>query len=282
MRNNILILIVLLALTACNFPLSKTQATPDVVGTRVAQAKTQTATAASVSQQTQQAASSATMALSATPTGTPTSVITETPTTTPTTSDPAKLLGTPAWDDPMDNGKAFGLDSSGYNDGYAQFSISNGVMVMTSLTTAGYKEWRLTDRSISNYYLEGTFKTNDCSGSDQYGLVFRVPDYSSGYGYYLTITCDGTYSVLKWDSNGTSTLVNAATSDKIKAGSNQTNRIGVMVNGSDYTLYFNGEKIQEFKDSAFGSASKLGVFITGYNTSNFTVDVDKLDLWNLK
>ena len=56
MRNNILILIVLLALTACNFPLSKTQATPDVVGTRVAQAKTQTATAASVPQQTQQAA----------------------------------------------------------------------------------------------------------------------------------------------------------------------------------------------------------------------------------
>jgi len=181
----------------------------------------------------------------------------------------------------MNDGKAFGLDASGYNDGYASFVVSNGAMVMTSLATA-YKEWRLTDRSVSNYYLEGIFKTNSCSGSDQYGLAFRVPDYSSGYGYYLTITCDGKYSILKWDSSGTSTLINATTSDKLKAGSNQTNRIGVMVNGSDYTLYFNGEKIQEFNDSAFGSASKLGVFITGYNTANFTVDVDKLDLWNLK
>jgi hypothetical protein len=277
MRNKILILIILLILTACNFPLSQTQATPDLIGTRVAQAKTQTATAYAVSQKTQQTSSSATASLSVTPTV----AMTGTPTTTPTTSDPAKLLGTPVWDDPMDNGKAFGIDASGYNDGHAQFSVSNGIMAMTSLTM-DWKEWRLTDRNISNYYLEGTFKTNDCSSSDQYGLVFRVPDYSSGYGYYLTITCDGSYSVLKWDSSGTNTLVNATTSDKIKAGSNQTNRIGVMVNGSDYTLYFNGEKIQDFKDSTFGSASKLGVFITGYNTANFTVDVDKLDLWNLK
>jgi len=277
MRNKFLILIVLLVLTACNFPLSQTQATPDLIGTRVAQAKTQTATVYMVSQKTQQSVSSATTSLSVTPTISPTG----TPTVTPTISDPAKFLGTPAWDDPMDNGKAFGIDASGYNDGYAQFTVSNGVMAMTSLTTA-YKEWRLTDRSIANYYLEGTFKTNTCSGSDQYGLVFRVPDYSSGYGYYLVITCDGTYSVQRWDSSGTTTLINATTSDKIKSSSNQTNRFGVMVDGSDYTLYFNGEKIQEFKDSAFGSASKLGVFITGYNTSNFTVDVDKMDLWNLK
>ena len=53
--------------------------------------------------------------------------------------------------------------------------------------------------SPANFYLEGTFSTHDCSGSDLYGLVFRAT--KDNAGYFFGVTCDGRYNLYARDFN---------------------------------------------------------------------------------
>jgi hypothetical protein len=197
---------------------------------------------------------------------------------TATPSDPSKMLGDPVWHNTLDSGSSFGL-STPYNDGYSEFSISGGKMSMTSLGLSGWKGWRLTDRKIANYYMEDLFTVQTCTGMDSYGAVFRAPNYDSGYGYYFGITCDGQYSLMRWDESGEVFLQNWNSSPEIKSGSDQTNKIGVLVKGTKIQLYVNGKLVQEISDPTFAAETIIGVFVAGLSTPEFTVDLDQIDLW---
>lgn len=268
-----LIFFCILWLTACNFPLSKPTVDKNFVATRVAQVLTET----SLPQ-------SGVTLLPATQTNafteTPISTLTETPTITTTPSDPSKMYGDPVWHNTLDSGAGFGLTTA-YNDGNTEFYISGGKMIMKSLSLSGWKGWRLTDRKIPNFYMEDIFNIHDCSGTDSYGLVFRAPDYESGFGYYYGIACDGKYSLLRWSADGQAYLQNWKSAAEINAGANVTNKVGVLAKGTNIQLFINGKLIQEFNDPAFPAETIIGVFIAGLNTPEFTVELDQVDLWQI-
>jgi hypothetical protein len=270
------IVLFLLIPTGCNFPLLYPQGSMATSSNNPANIDTLTTTptAPIVSVQPTETLTPTLEISTATPTQTCTPTITVTP------SDPAQAFGQPIWNNPLDNGQSFGLGSSGYDDEYTSIYIAAGKMMLTShLISPGWKGWRLTDRYLANYYLEGTFLTSNCNGLDSYGLIFRAPDYSSGYGYYFGISCDGRYSLLRWDSAGSTHLVPWTNNSEIKDGSNQSNRIGVTVNGANYSLYVNGQKIQDVSDGEFMTQTKIGVFIAAFNTPDFTVAMDQINMW---
>jgi len=153
-------------------------------------------------------------------------------------------------------------------------------MILTSLTGSGWKGWRLTDRSQPNFHLEGTFITQSCSGKDGYGLVIRAPDYTSGYGYYFGVTCDGQYSLMRWSEDGEVYLQSWKASPDIIGGSDQTNKLGVSADGTNLRLYANSKLIQEVNDPTFPAETIIGVFVAGLNP-NFIVELDQLDLWKI-
>jgi hypothetical protein len=276
-KNKSLLLITMLVVVSCNFPIFRKTISPNQVSTQVA--ISQTATWESQAQIPSPSLPSPTLLVTPSKTMEPLSTITPEPSITVTESDFSSQLGSPSYSNPMNSGSAFGLDAAGYDDGFIRIVMSDGSMVLTSYPTTGWRGWRLTDKNLSNFYMEGTFITQTCSGKDQYGLVFRSLDYSNGEGYYFGVTCDGKYSLVLSDGNRYRTLIDWTSSEKIVSGSNQTNRLGVLADGPSIDLFINGEKVNNTNDSAYLAATKIGAFILALNTAGFTVHLDQLNLW---
>ena len=269
MRKNILVVpLALLLLVSCNFPLFNSSDPSNIVATRVAL--------------TLEAGN---LVGSSTPgdgniviTATETPVITIAPTATP--ADPKTLLGAPVYADTFSSGGAFGLKTP-YSDDAVDMSVQNGSLLMTTTKTYSGIRWRLSYLTPKDYYLEGTFKTVNCSGDDLYGLVMRAPDYLSGNGYYFGVTCSGEYYFMR-DVTGNDEIVVDWTKDSnILTGMNQENRLGVMLDGNHFSLYINGKLVKEFDDTSIDASGYFGVFIASYEQWNMSVEVEEIDQWEL-
>ncbi len=284
MRKTIPILILfILLLTSCNFPLSKPTPDLNIVSTKVA------ATLSAVQTQAQPTAPSTateeplspTMTPSLEPTSTPTVQPSPTPTATPPAGDPAIALGEPGFFDTFSNGTSFGL-SNPYEDEAVLISVENGAMVFKSKRINNGIRWRLTSRNPQDLYLEGRFNVTRCSGADQYGLIVRAPSYSDGIGYYFGVTCSGQYYLLRWDKEGQNTVVSLTSDDCILSGSGQINRMGIMADGDTIRLYANGELLKELTDKGLTDKGYIGAFVSAREDQNFTVQLEELKLWTLQ
>lgn len=266
----------LLVLSSCNFPLFQNKQTTDAVSTRVAltlQALgTETPTPETVTIVTATPETAATATLTPSPEASPTA--------TSLPDDPKLSLGLPSFAETFDTKSSFGLQSP-YSDDAVTMSVSDGSLNMVSTRTQGGIRWRLTYPTPGNFYLEGTFTTGFCSGSDYYGMALKSPSYTDGIGYYYGLTCNGQFAF--FSMNGASDrnyLVNWTSDPGILSGANQTNRLGVMVNGDKFSLYINGKFIQDVTDSKYTQNGHFGVFISAVETSNFTVFVNEINEWN--
>lgn len=217
------------------------------------------------------------------PTAIPTSEI-PTPTITPlptiASTDPAIYLGKAVWADGFDENKGWAIDT----DAFASVSIADGVMTLTAKTT--YDAWRLAPTDIlTNIYLEGSFTPSTCTGSDHFGLMFRVPVLAEAdRGYQFGISCDGKYLIRKYDGkvgdNGQMvSLLPWKTDANIKVGANQTNRIGIMTIGDRLIFFINGVMVGEVQDTTYPQGY-IGVFLGSRTTKNFSVKVDDLAYWS--
>ncbi len=225
-----------------------------------------------VGEETQEPGNTETAAVTATPTMTMTPTVT--PTSTLSDTDPALTLGTPDWVDNMDNGDNW---PTGYND-YTSIEFSNGYMKLTSETDLD--GWRLSWPFLGNFYLEAKVQSPDCEGTDHYGLMFRVPENANANkGYLFGITCDGKYSLRRWDGTTMHYPVNWTTSDLIVKGQDVQNTLGVMAKGDTLALYINGQKVKELTDNGYLEGS-FGVFVGSDNADdNVTVWVDQIRYW---
>ncbi len=284
MRKTIPILILfILLLTSCNFPLSKPTPDLNIVSTKVA------ATLSAVQTQAQPTAPiaatedplSPTITPSLEPTSTPTEQPSPTPTATPPAGDPAITLGEPGFFDTFSSGISFGL-SNPYEDEAVLISVENGAMVFKSKRINNGIRWRLTSRNPQDLYLEGRFNVTRCSGADQYGLIVRAPSYSDGIGYYFGVTCSGQYYLLRWDKEGQNTVVSLTSDDCILSGSGQINRLGIMADGDTIRLYANGELLKELTDKGLPDKGYIGAFVSAREDQNFTVQLEELKLWTLQ
>jgi len=275
-----LILLLVVFLTAgCNLPYGQAQLspTPDLIATQVAALSTPPVNPTPII-----LTSAPTDQLPASPTATtrPTETLAPTSTQTSSPDDPRVQLGTPTYIEKFDNGKSFGLDSKAYDDDYTYIRVENGALILTSRYATGYRGWRTGGTKLGNAYLEGNFKVGDCSGSDQYGMVFRSPDFIKGY--WFQVTCAGNWELGYWIGTDYSSLKSGTNSGNILlTGSNQTNRLGVWTSGSQIKLYINGKLISEVDDSSQTEAGSFGAVIASYNTPNFTVTIDDFTYWKL-
>ena len=210
----------------------------------------------------------------------PTAAATLQPTPTIDSDDPAVYLGKAAWNDTMDEAKYWPPDTDEFTSAY----FENGYFRMTALQTVN--GWRMaTTPKLGNNYIEATITTESCSGSDQYGLIFRVPVLKEpNRGYLFGLTCDGRYSLRKWDEtkgeNGLMIYLLRWTADStILKGSNQTNRIGVMTIDDRIIMFVNGVVLGEVSDKDFPEGF-FGVFAGSATTQKFTIRVEDVSYWS--
>lgn len=271
----------ILLLAGCNLPNRpiNTTPTPDSVGTQVSQLLTRQPTL-TVVQPTP--APSMTNAPSATPpqaTETTAPPPTQSgPTPTSPTGDPKTSLGQPTWRDTLDTGKGWYL----YETDQTKVAVDNGALALTGINANGWLGWSLTfTKPSQNFYIEGVFQPQTCSGADLYGLVFRAPDTDSGY--FFGVTCDGKYNFHARNFKDDSDIVIAemTPNSAIQPGAGTTNRLGVLANGDKITLYANGTSLKEFTDTTFKDKGYFGAFIAANNTAGFTTRMDEISLWQL-
>ncbi len=289
-----------ISLAACNLPASteapplpidqsaaNTAAAETIIAqlTEVVETLTPAATEGSLPEPTQTAIISditetalPTTAPTAAPTE-PAATATSPPPPTPTldASDPKAGLGDPAFYDTFTDGNSWPL----YTDTHVSFEVKDSNLVKTAFNPDRYNGWILTWPVISDFYLEMTTKTQQCSGEDQYGTMIRAVKTDQGYiGYLYGISCDGHYSLRRWNGQKYVQLVDWTSSEHINAGSNQTNRIGLMANGNQFSMYVNGNLIGEFQDDSHREG-RFGIFIGSVNTPDVKFLVDEIAYWDL-
>jgi len=220
------------------------------------------------------------------PTETATATSTPVPSITPPASDPRLAFGAPSAIDPMDNADIWHWPTGAQE--YTSVDFKDGFMEFTGLQdVAG---WRLPMTAAgTDMYIEMTVRTGQCSGEDNYGIIFRIPVFhEADRGYLFTISCDGRYRLTKWDGqagkSGVGTrLVDWRSNSNINAGANQTNRVGVLTVDNRFYLYANGYLLndsyilEDTKDPYPGGY--FGVFVTSRETPNFTIYVDEMSYW---
>ncbi|HNT53564.1 MAG TPA: hypothetical protein PKG95_02565 [Anaerolineaceae bacterium] len=282
-KNWLLLAAITLLLTSCNLPVRRTLLPPSndvALGTQVAYTLTSVAVTTHPPVTTDIPGTLAVTATPTLPTATPTAPA---PTLLPTptiSGDPRQSLGTPAWQDPLDDGGDWGLEETGYQDDALGVKVENGSLLMTNYQAQGQYRWWLSGQRPQNFYLEATLHTQNCSAADTYGLVFRAPDYYNGPGYYLRLRCSGEYMLTAWTEERVN-LTDWQTHSALLGGSNQTNRIGVLANGSTIALYANGQLLQTVTDSSLSAAGHIGVFISAVTTPGFTFEMSEISYWNL-
>jgi hypothetical protein len=186
-------------------------------------------------------------------------------------------LGSPDWQDSFDSASNWYL----LETPNTRFEVEDGHMIMTSFDTGKAEEWGLSSRpGLTDFYLEVTFKTSDkCSGLDRYGVLVRSPD--PNMGYVFGFSCDGRFRLYKWDGENYQGIQEWKRSAEILSGPNQTNRLGIWLDGETIRLYANRRLLGEYTDDAYDEG-RFGLFIGSSDTEDLVVYVEDAAYWILK
>ena len=96
----------------------------------------------------------------------------------------------------------------------------------------------------------------------------RSPDYSSGRGYYFSLACEGTVSILR----DTTVLGSADVQSIFRNNSGDTNVMTAMVRGDSLTILLNGEIALNVQDSSYPEGYS-GFFTAPQNQDTLTLDI---------
>ncbi len=196
------------------------------------------------------------------------------PSPTPASNDPRARLGQPDWSELFANANNWPL----FEDEHVHFTLKDGGIQLLAKKPEKWDGWMLSWTTLYNFYLEVTAAPQNCSGADRYGLLARAP--SAEAAYLFGFTCDGQYSLRKWNGERYSYLVDWTASDLIHAGAGKTNRLGFMADGDQITLYANGELLTEISDRSYEDGA-FGLFVSSANTENLKVLVSEVSYWEL-
>lgn len=189
--------------------------------------------------------------------------------------DPKAGLGDPDFSDDFEDGSNWYI----YNDEHVNIEVQDSELSMTALNADKYEAMMLSTLPIiTDFYMEVTATTGDCSGLDRYGLIFRAPGFTPIQGYLFGFTCDGMYSLRVFDGINFTALVQWTLNESIHAGPQQTNILGIAATGQQLTLSANGQPLLEIQDDRF-SSGYFGLFVSAYNTPGFQVSYSDFAYW---
>jgi len=172
-------------------------------------------------------------------------------------------------DDFSDPGSGWEVgDYEGGSVGY-----KSGVYFVTSVG-AGATMWGVAYQSFDNLIVEvdATQISGPANNNNDYGVVCR--EQGDGDGYYLLISGDGGYAILKAQGEGFEPLVDWAASDAIQQG-NATNHIRAICDGSTLALFVNGQRLATVEDTTF-TRGDIALTATSYEDEPTEIHFDDL------
>ncbi len=204
---------------------------------------------------------------------------TPTPTATSTTAptgEPLPDLGPATLVDAMDNPAARWFL---VNQEEARFVPEDGRLVMYAYDLGYTNYWGLSAYPpLQDAYLEGVFITGpECQGRDRYGFIVRAP--SPEFGIVVLASCSGEVLVFRWDGEY-NPLRNWTPVASLNAGPNQTNRLGVWMEGTTLKIYVNRVLAFQVEDDVYTEGG-FGLVVGAERTRGFWAAVDEVAYWTL-
>lgn len=134
--------------------------------------------------------------------------------------------------------------------------------------------WGVANVSFSDVIIEvdATQVSAPASNNNDYGVVCR--EQGDGSGYYMLISGDGGYAILKGEENDFETLVEWTESDVIRQG-NATNHIRAICDGSTLVLFVNGQRLATAEDDTF-TGGDIALTATSYEAEPTEIHFDNL------
>lgn len=184
-------------------------------------------------------------------------------------TNPVILFGEAKNIDKFERGSSgFGINA-GLNDdeGLRIIALNNRVSLEPKKNN-GWLSWRLRPPAVRDGAAEMEFSISTCARGDRTGLIMHAPDYSSGHGYYFSLACEGTVSILK-DSDILGTADGQAL---FKNNSGDTNTLTAVIRGNKLTALLNGEAVLSVEDSTYTEGFS-GFFTAPQNQDTLTLDI---------
>ena len=211
-----------------------------------------------------------------------------TATALPGTFDPFAAYGTPTYENPMEfpNYWEWAPPETDTlpNNSRIRLQFKDGQLYVTGKRPE-FSTWWFSSHFLSDAYMQLTFNTEDCSGDDAYGMIFRGPQHLAGtsYGYVVYFTCDGRMAAFRlddaepWDIKE---ILGEEDFSAINSGAGEQNVLGIHAIGDTFTIYANGNKLATFQDDHFASG-RFGVFVRAAKPDAYTYRVTNLAYWVL-
>lgn len=206
---------------------------------------------------------------------TPTAIVMPIPSsqgnTMPTQSGatPIEIYGDAKVNDTFERGSSgFGLSAGLNDDENIRIVALNNRLSLEPKKNNGWLSWRLRPPVINEGAAEMEFSIITCARGDRTGLMMRAKDYSSGNGYYFSLSCEGTLSILR-DSM---VLGTADARSVFKNNSGDVNVISAIVRGNTLTAMLNGENLLTVQDDAYAEGFS-GFFTAPQGDKTLTMDV---------
>jgi hypothetical protein len=136
--------------------------------------------------------------------------------------------------------------------------------------------WGVANRSFENMVIEvdATQVSAGPESNNAYGVVCREQGDASGNGYYLRISGDGFYQIVKATGEEFEALVDWTETSAIRQG-NATNHIMAVCNGSSLELFVNGERMAGVEDSTYTSGD-IGFTATTFENTMTEIHFDNV------
>jgi hypothetical protein len=196
----------------------------------------------------------------------------ETPTAAPKAkvgAAPSEIFGEPKIEDSFERGSSgFGLSAGLNDDENIRIIALNNQLALEPKKNNGWISWRLRPPVINDGAAEMEFSFNTCARGDRTGILMHAKDYNSGQGYYFSLSCEGTVSILK-DSFVLST---ADARSVFKNSSGDINVITAVVQGNTLTAMLNGETLLTLTDDTYTEGFS-GFFASPQGQNTLTMDI---------
>ncbi len=220
-----------------------------------------------------------------TPTGTPTSTPTPTATSTPTATltDTPTITPTVSYVDwPVIYSDDFEYDTGGAYTGKTSdevavidISIKNGkYLIKTTAVKPCFQVSRTTDLAFSDFYLSIEVKAVKAPRRTAYGLAFRINPEGK---YFFTINAAAKqYQVVAYQANVLKDILGWRSSERIDPAG--PNRLAVLAQGAQFTLFINGEEIDSFMDDTLNEGS-VGIAYFLFKAGDYSaLEFDNIEL----
>mgnify|MGYP001089924900 CR=1 FL=1 len=164
-----------------------------------------------------------------------------------------------------------GWEVGKYDEGSVGYK--NGAYVVISYSN-GDTMWGVANRSFDDIVIEvdATQVAAGPESDNDYGVICR--EQGDGNGYYLLLSGDGYYAIIKAQDNEFYYLVDWTETEAIHKG-NATNHIRAVCNGTSLELSVNGEYLASVEDNAFASGD-IALTATTYEDAATEIHFDNL------